>query len=124
MIAVDTSTFVAYLEGATGLDVERFASALTGNDLVLPSIVVTELLSDPGPRKLLEPQIERLTMLPILDGYWERAGGTRRKLRTLGLRAKIADALIAQLCIDHDVALITRDNDFRHFEKHCGLKLA
>jgi len=23
-----------------------------------------------------------------------------------------------------DVALITRDKDFRHFAKHCGLKLA
>jgi len=32
--------------------------------------------------------------------------------------------LIAQACIDNDVALITRDADFRHFAKHCGLKLA
>ena len=27
-------------------------------------------------------------------------------------------------CVDHDVALITRDTDFRHFVRHCGLKLA
>jgi hypothetical protein len=40
-----------------------------------------------------------------------------------GLRAKTADALIAQSCIDHDVALIARDRDFRHFVRHCGLKL-
>jgi predicted nucleic acid-binding protein len=40
------------------------------------------------------------------------------------LKAKVADTLIAQSCIDHDVALITRDGDFRHFAKHCGLKLA
>jgi predicted nucleic acid-binding protein len=40
-----------------------------------------------------------------------------------GIRAKTADALIAQSCIDHDVALITRDRDFRHFVRHCGLKL-
>ena len=26
--------------------------------------------------------------------------------------------------IDHDLPLITRDADFRHFAKHCGLKLA
>jgi predicted nucleic acid-binding protein len=36
----------------------------------------------------------------------------------------LGDALIAQSCIDHDVPLITRDTDFRHFAKHCGLKLA
>jgi predicted nucleic acid-binding protein len=41
-----------------------------------------------------------------------------------GLKAAVADALIAQSCIDNDVALITRDPDFRHFAKHCGLKLA
>jgi len=124
MIAVDTSTFVAYLNGDKGPDVDTLAAALAGIDLALPPVVVTEILSDPGPRKLLAPQIARLTMLPTLDGYWQRAGEARRKLRALGLRAKIADALIAQSCIDHDAPLITRDDDFRHFAKHCGLKLA
>jgi predicted nucleic acid-binding protein len=36
----------------------------------------------------------------------------------------LADALIAQSCIDHEISLIARDGDFRHFAKHCGLKLA
>jgi predicted nucleic acid-binding protein len=63
-------------------------------------------------------------LLPVLDRYWQRAGDARRLLRKNGYRAKIADALIAQSCIDHDVALITRDADFRHFAKYCGLKLA
>jgi predicted nucleic acid-binding protein len=40
------------------------------------------------------------------------------------LLARLLDALIAQSCIDHDVMLIARDDDFRHFAKHCGLKLA
>jgi predicted nucleic acid-binding protein len=40
------------------------------------------------------------------------------------LRARLPDALIAQSCIDHDVALITRDRDFRYFAKYCGLRLA
>jgi predicted nucleic acid-binding protein len=35
-----------------------------------------------------------------------------------GFKARLADALIAQACIDHDVALITRDKDFRHFVRH------
>jgi predicted nucleic acid-binding protein len=36
----------------------------------------------------------------------------------------LPDTLIAQSCIDHDVALIARDEDFRHFAEHCGLRLA
>lgn len=57
-------------------------------------------------------------------GYWERAGANKRILKGLGLKCKIAEALVAQSCIGHDIALITRDGDFRHFAKHCKLKLA
>jgi len=124
MIATDTSSLVAYFHGEAGLDVEQIVAALMAGELGLPPIVVTEILSDPAPRSVLEPQIERLEMLPIAPGYWQRAALARRRLRSLRLRAKIADALIAQSCIDHGVPLITRDTDFRHFAKHCGLKLA
>jgi predicted nucleic acid-binding protein len=73
---------------------------------------------------LLDNDLVQLPLLEIVDGYWARAGQARRLLIRKGLKAKTADALIAQSCIDHDVALITRDKDFRHFAKHCGLKLA
>ena len=39
------------------------------------------------------------------------------------LRARLADTLIAQACVDHRVPLITRDVDFRHFAKHAALKV-
>lgn len=32
-----------------------------------------------------------------------------------GHKAKLADTLIAQACLDHRVPLVTRDLDFRHF---------
>jgi predicted nucleic acid-binding protein len=35
--------------------------------------------------------------------------------------ARLADALIAQLCLDHGVHLITRDRDFRAFAEAAGL---
>jgi predicted nucleic acid-binding protein len=38
-------------------------------------------------------------------------------------RPKIADTLIAQSCLDHDVPLITRDVDFKAFQKFAGLQL-
>jgi predicted nucleic acid-binding protein len=65
-----------------------------------------------------------VAVLELLEGYWIRAAASRAKMLSQKLRARLADALIAQSCIDHDLALITRDNDFRHFAKHCGLKLA
>jgi predicted nucleic acid-binding protein len=124
MIAADTSSLSAYLKGERGKDVDRLAAALVDAELALPPVVVTELLTDPAASRLIEAHIADLITLEIRDGYWIRAGHSRRLLKTHKLKAKIADALIAQACIDNEVALITRDSDFRHFAKYCGLKLA
>jgi predicted nucleic acid-binding protein len=47
----------------------------------------------------------------------------RAKVISAGHKSKVADSLIAQSCIDHDVRLITHDRDFRHYES-LGLLLA
>lgn len=124
MIAADTSSISAYFLGDSGSDVLRVDSALAGGLLRLPPVVLTELLSDPGASPTLASIITQFKLLEVREGYWQRAGKIRQRLMGLGLRARIADALIAQSCIDHDLPLITRDADFRHFAKHCGLKLA
>lgn len=124
MIAADTSSLVAYLAGDAGKDVDLIDGAMAGGTLHLPPVVITELLSDPKSRQQIEANLIEAPVLELSPGYWQRAGKTRALLLGKGLSAKIPDVLIAQSCIDHDVALITRDGDFRHFAKHCGLKLA
>ena len=124
MIAADTSSISSYFKGEPGADVRLLDAALTNGILRLPPVVLTELLSDAGLESTLAPFLAQFKMLHLTDGYWERAGKSRRQLAIAGLKVKIADALIAQSCIDHDVPLITRDNGFRRFAKHCGLKLA
>lgn len=124
MIAADTSSIVAYLNGESGRDIERLNAATLAGEVVLPPIVVTELLSDPLEGERAERELRRFGLLPLTTGYWERAGTARRSLTRRGLKAKLGDALIAQACIDSEVALITRDVNFRHFAKYCGLRLA
>ena len=124
MIAADTSSLIAYFGGDQGKDVELIDAAMEGATLHLPPVVVTELLSDFKGRSIIEAGIVDAPMLEILPGYWQRAGATRASLLAKGIGAKLPDTLIAQSCIDHNVPLITRDADFRHFAKHCGLKLA
>jgi len=124
LIAADTSSLVAYFAGDKGKDVEMVDGAMKAATLHLPPIVITELLSDRNGRAIIEADLVDAPMLSILPGYWQRAGTIRGLLLEKGLRAKIPDVLIAQSCIDHDVQLITRDTDFRHFAKHCGLRLA
>ena len=115
MIAVDTSSLVAYLEGQAGEDVEALALGLTAGVVVLPPVVLTEILSD---RKLPIEICRFLRGIPLIQlqpGYWARAGQTRAKVLSKNYKARIADSLIAQACIDSLLPLITRDRDFKHF---------
>lgn len=124
MIAADTSTVIAYLGGASGKDVEALDLALAENQMCLPPVVLTELLSDPKLPRAVERLLEELPVLEILDGYWRRAGLLRSRVLAAKRRARLADTLIAQSCLDHDVMLLTRDDDFRHFARLAGLRLA
>jgi hypothetical protein len=124
VIAADSSTLIAYIQGQGGIDVRLLDQCIGNNDIALPPIVLAEVLCDPALPPGHATLIRSLSVLELVNGYWLRAAENRAKVLSKKLRARLADTLIAQSCIDHDVALITRDGDFRHFAKHCGLKLA
>jgi hypothetical protein len=123
MIAADSSSLIAFLEGDGGSDIDALDNALSSQVLILPPVVLTEILSDPMLPKHVAKMIVGLPMLEILPGYWERAGQTRAKIISKARSVRVADALIAQSCLDYDIPLITRDKDFRHFEKFANLKV-
>jgi predicted nucleic acid-binding protein len=125
MIACDTSSLAAYLAGdRKAADVAKIRAALRKGELVLPPVTLSESLSNPRTAQTATTLLSPLPILEPAQGYWIRVGASRAKLIGKGLKARLADALIAQSCIDADVELITRDRDFRHFATHCGLKLA
>ena len=115
---------VAFFQGQNGEDSESLGSALQTKQLVLPSVVVTEILSAPRLAPEFEELILGLPRLEFLPDTWVRAAYLRRRLIERKLRAYVADALIAQLCIDHQVALISRDKDFAQIAKLSDLILA
>lgn len=123
MIAADTSSLIAYFQGAKDADALAVKAAIDDGRLCLPAVVVTELLSDHKAAAAIEPVISSTPRLDPIDGYWERAGLARRQLLLRGYKARLGDALAAQACIDHKIPLIARDKDFRHFVTHCGLVL-
>jgi predicted nucleic acid-binding protein len=124
VIAIDTSSMIAYLEGERGADVEATGVALEHRQAVLPPVVLSELLSDPQVDRAIRSLFEALPLLELRDGYWQRAGLLRARIIASGKRARLADTLIAQSCLDHDVLLVTRDADFRHFARSARLRLA
>jgi predicted nucleic acid-binding protein len=126
LIAVDSSSWIAFFSDRepAGDDTSLVESALADRQACLPPVVLTELLSDPKLPRDLRTGILRLPLLEPLPGYWQRAGELRAKVSARRHRARLADALIAQSCLDHDVRLVTRDEDFRFFSRWGGLRLA
>jgi predicted nucleic acid-binding protein len=49
------------------------------------------------------------------------AAGIRNACRRAGVQIGTIDAVLAQLCIRHDLTLLTTDKDFVHAAKHCPL---
>lgn len=123
MIAADTSSMVAFLEGDEGDDVDVIQSALEHQQLALPPVVLSELLSDPSISRTVRSLLAGLPLLDVEPGFWERAGMLRAGILKQRRKARVADALIAQSCLDQSAPLVTRDRDFRHFAAAAGLPL-
>jgi predicted nucleic acid-binding protein len=123
VIAADTSTWVAFLEGNSGEDVQLLDRALEDRHVVMVPVVLTELLSDAELPSDVAETISEVPLIEVASGYWQRAGALRAKVLAKRRKARLGDALIAQSCIDQGVPLITRDRDFRAFSEAANLNL-
>jgi predicted nucleic acid-binding protein len=123
MIAADTSTWIAFLEGNPGQDAELLRQALTDRQVLMIPAVLTELLSGPVLSSEAAETLSELPMIEVEIGYWQRAGLLRAKVLSTGRKARLGDALIAQTCVDRSVPLLTRDKDFRAFADAAALNL-
>jgi predicted nucleic acid-binding protein len=115
MIAADTSTWIAYLQGSQGEDVDLLDTALADQVLRMLPAVLTELWSDPELSRDVRRLLAEVPLADLKSGYWQRAGLLRSKVLAMGRKARLGDALIAQTAIDHGLRLITRDRDFQAF---------
>ncbi len=115
MIAADTSTWIAFLQGDNGEDTQLLDRALEDRQVLMVPAVLTEMLSDPK----MPPEVaQTLAQLPLIEmepGYWQRAGALRARVLSKRRKARLGDALIAQSCMDRGIALLTRDRDFLAF---------
>jgi predicted nucleic acid-binding protein len=123
LIAADTSTWIAFLEGGEGEDVQLLDHALAERQVVMVPVVLTELLSDPKLPSAVAKTLSEVPAMEIAPGYWQRAGALRAHVLAKRRKARLGDALIAQSCIDGGVPLLTRDRDFRTFADAAGLDL-
>jgi predicted nucleic acid-binding protein len=123
MIAADTSTWIAFLEGSGGKDVDLLDGALENRQVLMVPVVLTELLSDPKLPSTVAATLSEIPLIEIGVDYWQRAGDLRAKVLGKRRKARLGDALIAQICLDAGIPLLTRDRDFRAFAEAADLNL-
>ena len=123
MIAADASTWIAFLEGAPGEDAQLLEQALKARQALMVPAVLTELLSGPLLSSYVGETLAEIPMIELQAGYWQRAGRLRAKVLSMGRKARLGDALIAQTCVDRGIPLLTRDKDFQAFAVAARLNL-
>jgi predicted nucleic acid-binding protein len=123
MIAADTSTWIAFLEGAPGPDSQLLERALADRQVMMIPVVLAELFSDPALSSEVAETIAEIPTIEVEPGYWQRAGLLRAKVLSMPRKARLGDALIAQTCVDRGISLLTRDKDFRAFADAAQLAL-
>lgn len=127
---VDTSVWSLALRRDAGGDepeVVALREALVGaRGVVTTGFVLQELLQGfTGPRAR-QQILERFAAIPWLQPDREdhvAAAEIRNRCRRSGVQLGTIDALLAQLCIRHEVPLLTTDRDFHHAAEHCPLRV-
>lgn len=110
------------------LEVRRLRAALEGGELVVTTgHVIQELLQGfrgpKTPTAILDGFSALPCLMPEVRDHVE-AAGLRTRCRRKGVQIGTIDALIAQLCINHELALLTTDRDFERIARHTPLLLA
>lgn len=108
-------------------EVRLLRDALEGGEtIVVTGLVLQELLQGFFGPKARKDIINRFTSLPLLTPDRRDhidAAELRNRCRRAGLQIGTIDAVIAQLCIRHDLMLLTTDNDFALAARHCPLRV-
>jgi hypothetical protein len=129
-LLVDTSVWSLALrrdETSPGPEVGVLRQALESGELVVTTgLVLQELLQGfAGPRARREI-IERFAALPLIAPDRQDhidAAELRNRCRRAGVQIGTIDALLAQLCLRHELMLLTTDKDFVRAAAFCPLQV-
>jgi hypothetical protein len=79
LIIVDASVLIPWLDLQDLPETRRLSELAQSGDGVLAAVTITEMLSDLMGFGLLDAALVAFLVLPIGEGYWERAGTIARR---------------------------------------------
>lgn len=129
-LLVDTSVWsLAFRRDApvSSPEVLALRAAIDGGDaIVTTGLVLQELLQGFAGPRARKDIVQRFAALPLLvpdrQDYID-AADLRNVCRRAGIQIGTIDALLVQLCIRHDLTLLTTDADFALAAQHCPLRV-
>lgn len=128
---VDTSVWSLAFRRDTPAETAQtalLAKALgSGETVVTTGLVLQELLQGFDGARSRGALLERFAELPFLEPEREdyiEAADIKTRCRKAGVQIGTIDALLAQLCLRHDLAMLSADMDFAAIARHSRLRLA
>ncbi len=122
-VLADTNVWIVYFRGdragAQEQPVAEVLDRLIGEDrVVLCGVVEMELYQGlrENERDTLEAHLSALDFLETQREDFRRAGSVLRTLRRQGVTIPSPDALVAALCLRHELTLLENDRHFEHIE--------
>jgi predicted nucleic acid-binding protein len=127
---VDTSVWSLALrrdEPAPDSQVVALKLAIQNGELIVTTgLVLQELLQGFSGPKARDQILEHFSALPLLTpdrGDHVEAASIRNRCRRQGIQIGTVDALLARLCIHHNLVMLSSDRDFQRVAKHSDLRL-
>jgi predicted nucleic acid-binding protein len=97
-----------------------------GEAILTTGLVLQELLQGFSGPKARAQILDRFSAVPLLvpdrDDHVQ-AAELRNRCRRAGIQIGTIDALLAQLCMRHDLTMLSTDKDFQHVASRSSLKL-
>ena len=128
VVIVDSSVWIAYLNGADTPETAWFDARLTSERFGVLDLMVCEVLQGLSTDQQAARVLGHLRRFQIFDtggvDLASAAAAHYRALRTHGRTVRsTVDCLIAAFCIREGHQLLHRDRDFDAFERHAGLRV-
>lgn len=129
-VFVDTSVWSLAFRRNTPAQTDEVSELLrsisAGDSIVITGLILQELLQGFSGPKARQQIIDRFSALPIIVPDRRDhvdAAALRNACRRAGVQVGTIDALFAQLCIRHDLTMLTADRDFSNIATLTRLKI-
>jgi predicted nucleic acid-binding protein len=112
---------------AATAEVLALVRSIEASETILTTgLVLQELLQGFSGPKARTQILDRFSAVPLVAPDREdhiAAAELRNHCRRAGIQIGTIDAVLAQLCLRHDLTMLSTDKDFGHVAGICGLKL-